>query len=327
MKVLARLLILFIAFSLNAQKQIEYKGISFSAANKITSTADIQSMLDVNANSVAVVPYAFLANNELKYNSSYQWEGEKPEAIRKCIHLSHGKGLKVMLKPHVWIGFGAYTGNYACQTEVQWKQLEEGYRDYIMFFVDMAVEEKVELFCIGTEWGKFVSARPEFWVKLIADIREKYQGKLIYAANWDDFQRVPFWKDLDYIGIDAYFPLSLGANPKLSELTKSWNTITSLIEKYATSQKKEVVFTEFGYKSTTHATISPWEHKDAGKFSEKIQDLAFQSYFATIWKKAWFKGGFVWKWFHDHSKVGGEGDLDFTPQNKLAEQTIRANYE
>jgi hypothetical protein len=45
-----------------------------------------------------------------------------------------------------------------------------------------------------------------------------------------------------------------------------------------------------------------------------------------FWKEEWFAGGFIWKWFHRHEKVGGEKNNRFTPQNKPAEELIRKLY-
>lgn len=317
---------LVIAAQLNAQENIEFKGISFSMANKETGKSDIIPIKEINANWVSIVPYGFLKDQEVIYDSDYQWVGERPEAIRECVKLAHQQGMKVMVKPHIWIGHGTYTGHYTCDTEKKWQKFEESYRQYILAFVEMAVEEKAEMFSIGTEWGYFIKERPQFWKDLIAEIRDIYDGKLIYAANWDDYQSVPFWDKLDFIGIDSYFPLSSGPSPKYAELMTSWKSIMPLLEQYSSLKKKKIVFTEFGFKSTTHATISPWEHRDEGKFSAKVQNLAFKSFFNTIWNKKWFKGGFIWKWYHNHENAGGKGNKDFTPQNKPAEQTIRDFY-
>lgn len=316
------IIVLIVANSGYAGDNIRFKGVSFSAANKVTTSADIKPIADVNADWISIVPYGFLKDNKISYDSKFQWVGERPEAIRECVKLAKKEGLKVMIKPHIWIGQGTYTGHYSCATEGEWLAFEKSYKKYILAFVKIAEEEKVELFSIGTEWGKFAETRPKYWKQLIKDIRAVYSGELIYAANWDDYQKVSFWSDLDYIGIDSYFPLSLEANPKMSELINSWKTIMPLLEQYSSSQKKKIVFTEFGFKSTTQSTISPWEHKDDGTYSEKVQDLAFKSFFQTIWNKPWFKGGFIWKWYHDHEHAGGRGDTDFTPQNKLAQQTI-----
>lgn len=322
------LLIIFLLFGLNgiSQDHIEFKGISFSMTNRETTSSDIAPIKKLNANWVAIVPYAFIKDYKVIYDSDYQWKGERPEGIRKCIQLAHEQGLKVLLKPHVWIGWGAYTGDFKCSSELEWKEFERSYQDYIMTFVEIAKEEGVEMFSIGTEWEKAVAERPKFWRELIKAVRVQYEGKLIYAANWDDYQKVPFWKELDYIGIDAYFPLSEKANPSLDLLIKSWKTINPIIEQYAHSQKKKVVFTEFGFQSRVGSTSKPWESNKEGKFSEKIQDLAFLAFFKTIWTKSWFMGGFVWKWYHNHENAGGKGDKDFTPQNKKAEETIRKYY-
>jgi hypothetical protein len=66
-----------------------------------------------------------------------------------------------------------------------------------------------------------VAKRPEYWSQLIKKIKKIY-FKLTYAANWDDFDKVPFWNELDYIGIDAYFPLSNATTPSVLELNDAW---------------------------------------------------------------------------------------------------------
>jgi hypothetical protein len=322
------LLFIFIGFSslLFAGDNILFKGISFSAANTKLDKADILPICNVNANWVSVVPYGFLKDNEITYDSKFQWQGEKIDGIRETVKLCKEQGLKVMMKPHVWIGHGTYTGYYSCTAESDWLNFEKSYREYIMAFVDLAIEEKVDMFSVGTEWATFVETRPKFWVNLIRDVKAKFKGKVTYAANWDDYQKVSFWNELDYIGIDSYFPLSIAENPKLPELIKSWKVIMPILEQFSSSKKRKIVFTEFGFRSTVVGTVSPWEHKSSAKFSEKVQDLAFKSFFQTIWKKDWFKGGFIWKWYHNHEKSGGTGDTDFTPQNKLAEKTIRKYF-
>jgi hypothetical protein len=54
----------------------------------------------------------------------------------------------------------------------------------------------MELFCFGTELGNAIAKRPQYWSQLIVKIRKIYTGKLTYAANWDDFDKVPFGRNL-----------------------------------------------------------------------------------------------------------------------------------
>ena len=51
-----------------------------------------------------------------------------------------------------------------------------------------------------------------------------------------------------------------------------------------------------------------------------------QALFEELWHEEWFAGGFVWKWFMDHEKVGGIDNPRFTPQNKPAEEIIKTFY-
>ena len=92
--------------------------------------------------------------------------------------------------------------------EDDWQVLENSYTQFILLYAMLAQEIDAELFCIGTELEKFIEKRPQYWSNLIKEIKKVYKGKLTYAANWDEFKRTPFWSDLDYIGIDAYFPVS-----------------------------------------------------------------------------------------------------------------------
>ena len=47
----------------------------------------------------------------------------------------------------------------------------------------------------------------EQWLELIESLRGAYSGPLGYAANFDQYQDVGFWSQLDVVGINAYFQL------------------------------------------------------------------------------------------------------------------------
>ncbi|MFK7934963.1 MAG: hypothetical protein AB8G22_15745 [Saprospiraceae bacterium] len=106
------------------------------------------------------------------------------------------------------------------------------------------------------------------WINLIQNIRAVYQGELTYAANFDNYMEVDFWDQLDYIGINAYFPLrtpetSTLLQPEL-ELTflTSWDSIFQEIQQFKLAEdipEKPVIFTELGYVSAEGATLAPWQ--------------------------------------------------------------------
>lgn len=308
----------------------KYNGVSLVASRSQITSEDIKPILDVNANAVAVMPFAFLESLNspiLKFNLKEQWYGERLEGTREAIQILHQDSLKVMLKPQIWIWRGEFTGEINMNSEKDWKQFEKDFKEFIFLFAALAAEEKVEIFSLGTELFNFVEKRPEFWRELIAGIRKIYSGKLTYAENWDKIDNVPFWGELDYIGVDAYFPLSEEKSPALEELKEGWGTHLKQLGKLSKDFGKPVLFTEYGYRNIDYAAKHPWDSsRDLKEINDKNQEIALQALYEEVWKENWFAGGFLWKWHHTHEKSGGEENSQFTPQNKPAEDVVKQYY-
>lgn len=307
-------------------------GVSLVASRWLIESADLVSIKNIDASWVTLMPYAFIQEGAtaLRYDSERQWGGERPDGISKDIELCKLAGLKIMLKPHVWISHGMYTGDFepviGQVDETAWKELEKSYGNYILDFARIAEKQKVELFCIGTEWRTFIKERPAFWTSLILKIRKVYSGKLTYASNWDEYKETPFWNQLDYIGINAYFPLTEAINPSAEELQLAWFTIISGLEEICTAYNKQIIYTEYGYRSAEGATIRPWESETQPPKSMEEQKLALQALYNANWNQPWFAGGFLWKWFNNHTQQGGKEHIGYTPQNKPAESVIKERY-
>ncbi len=275
------------------------------------------------------MPFGFLRQNDatVYYNLDWQWWGEKTAGVIDMIKKSHENDYQIMLKPQLWLKDGAYTGKLHFNSEIEWLEFEKSYAQFILEFATIAEQNQVEIFCIGTELQKVVQERPKFWQQLILNVRQAYQGKITYAANWDEYTEFPFWQNLDYIGIDAYFPLSKSKNPDLSELKQSWNLLSNKLENFSDSLDQKILFTEYGYTSSKTAVSSPWLHLRDTESDSLIQSLVLQAMYETIWEEDYFVGGFLWKWFPNHSQVGGSKDNGFTPQNKKSTETIKHYYE
>ena len=149
-------------------------GVSFVApAKKIGDTLMLLPKTKVAANFLRLMPYRLIPEGStgLKFGSEWQWWGEKMEGTLMLIQIAKKQGYKIMLKPHVWKRCGSFTGHHGYETNQEWKSFEAAYSNYILTFAKLAQEEKVELFCIGTEWGKFVEQRPEYWKQLIREVK------------------------------------------------------------------------------------------------------------------------------------------------------------
>ncbi|OSY87157.1 glycoside hydrolase [Tenacibaculum holothuriorum] len=329
MKIFKLLLLSLVCFSCSSQTQ-KINGVSFVASSEAINNKHIQPVKKVSANYVALMPFGFIrsiSSPEVQYNAKRQWFGETNEGLKQYSSEFRKEKIKVMVKPQIWVWNGTYTGKIEMKSEEDWKQLETSYEKFIVSFAKTSEELKAEIFCIGTELEKFILHRPEYWKQLIGKIRKVYSGKLTYAANWDEFKRVPFWNLLDYIGVDAYFPLSTKQQPTLEEFEKGWLPHKTEIEKVQQQYQKPILFTEYGYRSVHFTGKEPWDsNRVEGQINHENQKNGLQALYNQFWKEDWFAGGFVWKWFHNYEKVGGMKNNRFTPQNKPAEETIKQNY-
>lgn len=309
---------------------LKISGVSYVASGDPTSQEHVDAVVKVNANFAAVMPFGFirdLATPTIQHNTDKQWFGETKAGAKQYIELLHQNGIWVMIKPQIWIWRGEFTGYLKMSNEEDWKQLEDSYRLFILTYAELAQEVNAEMFCIGTELEQFIIARPEYWLQLISEIKEIYTGRLTYAANWDEYKRVPFWKELDYIGVDAYFPISDSKTPTVEEAQIGWQRWKEEMKLISEKENKNILFTEYGYRSVDYAGREPWKSdRDMTVVNLEAQSNLTKALYNELHKEAWFSGGFIWKWFIEHDKVGGPENNQFTPQNKPVEAIIQEHH-
>ncbi|MBT8321443.1 MAG: glycoside hydrolase [Eudoraea sp.] len=324
-------LIVLLQLSCSSQQVAKINGVSFVASRDRVRQEHIQPIKELYADHAAVMPFGFLrdlSSPNIIYNTDRQWFGETKVGAKQYIELLHKNKVKVMLKPQIWIWRGVFTGGLKMESEEAWKELEDSYEQFILTYAALAEETHAEIFCIGTELEQFVKHRPDFWTQLIQKIRTTYKGQLTYAANWDEYVRTPFWASLDFIGIDAYFPLSEEKTPTVETLTTAWKPWKEKIAVISKNVERPVLFTEFGYRSMNYTAKKPWLVDRNEEVVNLIGQVnAKKAIFEAFWDEDWFAGGFVWKWFINHDTAGGLGDNRFTPQNKPAEDIIKTFYK
>lgn len=322
-------LLMLVLQGCNAQQE-KINGVSFVANRNPVDSTHVLPLQRVNINYAAVMPFGFVPEvdkPQIIYNTDRQWYGETREGGRNYVTQLHKAGIEVMVKPQIWIRHGEFTGYLKMNTEAEWVDLEESYRKFILDYATLAAEEDTALFCIGTELEQFVTSRPDFWKQLIIDIKKIYKGKLTYAANWDEYKRTPFWSQLDYIGIDAYFPVCEDKTPSVACAMQGWEKWKEEISAFAKAQQRQVLFTEYGYRSVDYTAKEPWKaDRSMTEVNLEGQVNATQALYEAVWDEEWMAGGFLWKWFIHHDKVGGEQNSQFTPQNKPVEETIKDYY-
>ena len=311
------------------RKADKINGVNFVGPPKPIPAEYMQSIKRVNANWVAIVPYAFSRQGQpsVNYNHSRQWWGERQEGVIATILYAQALGFKVMLKPHVWVMGQGWAGDFELKSEQDWKTWEKDYEAYILAYAKIADSMQVELLCIGTEYRKAVVKRAEFWKSLISKTRELYRGKLTYAANWDNYRSITFWDQLDFIGIDAYFPVCNHKTPQADSLVAHWSAEKDNIRKLHSRFDRPIIFTEYGYQSIDYAAGDHWKlRKDTLSVNLEAQANAYEGLYRVFWEEDWFAGGFLWKWHARNDEVGGPDCKRFTPQNKPASTVIMTWY-
>ena len=329
------LAVLFVAssFSENEEPKKFYfskiNGVNFVAPINPLNAQNLESLKRINAKWIAVIPYAYTRKEESKvifFHKHPHWWGEGVEGAIETIRLSQEAGLKVMLKPQVWVVNDGWPGDFEPADEASWRVWENDYTKYALTYARICDSMNVDLYCIATEYRKAVQRRPEYWKELIKKIRLIYKGPITYAANWDNYMNVSFWDKLDFIGIDAYFPLSEEKTPEVDQLMASWKEELRNIKNFSVNINRKVLFTEYGYRSIDYAAHKQWETSKVAHVNLRAQTNSYQALYSSVWNESWMAGGFLWKWFGNDHEAGGIEDVNFTPQNKPAEEVIKEWY-
>ena len=242
------------------------------------------------------------------------------KALAIAIAKAHELGINVMLKPMV-DPEDVYT-----QFRGEIPSSPEWFKSYMAFissYAAFAQENNIDLLCIGCEFRN--TERDEAsWRQVIDEVKKRYTGPLTYAATFDSFQSITWWDRLDYIGIDAYFPLTSKNHPSLDELKEAWNRMANALENWASTVNKPIIFTEIGCRSGDGNNIEPGNWIAPLRPDLKEQLDSYSAVFQTLWNRPWFFGLYWWIW-ETNPSAGGLNDTDFTPQNKPAE-TLLTNW-
>lgn len=316
-----------ISLQVDAQK---INGVNLVSPKHVNDMSRMKELTNLGANWVAICPFALLEMNQtdITYNSERNWYGDREEGLRDQIRIAKKNGFRVLLKPHFWVKGEGWPGNFT-PGENKWAEWEENYVTYLKWLATIAEEEEVEAFSIGTEFKHSISRRPLFWYRLIAEVREVFNGKLTYAANWDNYDKVLFWDKLDWIGIDAYFPITPQKRPEVIHFQNAWDKIARDLSQVSKRYRKPIVFTEYGYRSIEKPAWKQWliegipPHQDIDTVAQR---MSYQAFYKCVWDQDWLAGGFLWKWYIEEPDFDRGNNSDYTPQHKSTELIIKDWY-
>ena len=243
---------------------------------------------------------------------------------------AHHLGLKVMLKPHVdlltddplqWRGL--IGDNFTAESE--WAAWFASYRNVIFHYAELAETHGADQFCVGTELLG-TSHREDDWREVIAGVRTRYSGPITYASNHSGEElNIIWWDAIDYIGVDAYYPLTNLNDPTLDELKAGWEQGLLTLSNLAYIWEKPILLTEIGYRSLDGTNRTPSNWWNQGTIDLQEQADAYTAAFESVYNRPWFAGMFWWSWEIDPFE-GGDCNQDYTPHDKPAEDVLRTWY-
>ena len=304
--------------------QLPIRGATFSVVNRIErsiiadgSRKEMERLRQVGYNAISLVPFAGQRGSdstELRRFAGHP-ASETDLAMALAAGRAHRLGMSVMLKPHVW----SWPGGDATRIDPgsRWPAWFASYRRFLIHQALLARLIRADWLCIGTELTRS-ERRPE-WNELIAMTRELFDGPITYAANFDAFEATPFWRQLDAVGVDAYFPLSRNPQATDAELRIGAAEAVGRMERVARSVGKTVILTELGYPSTAAPWMEPWRERRDLPASPRDQERAFAAILTALSESPSVLGFMIWKYESDPNLSDPTGYL---PKGKPAESVI-----
>ncbi len=275
---------------------------------------ELDRLATMGANWVSIHPYARIGNDGA-VRSRYGVKNA-PAYLTRPIQMAHERGFKICIKPHLsyWGSKFSWRGDIEFKDPNELTLFQRSYREWILALAE--ITKDADAFVVGTELDG-TTADSAYWRELTLAVKTKTPAILGYASNWDSTSKIEFWDALNFIGVQAYFPVSHKSQPSEQELRDGWQKIVVQLKDLALQWDRPVVLTELGYNAALNAHVEPWSHhetwgKDRARALEH-QALCMQIALETIRPhRSWLKGCFLWKWFVGDSR-GENFNLD-TPQ-------------
>lgn len=273
----------------------------------------LRSLRQYGVNAVAFVPYGFAPKGEPAVRFSGTRTMERDDAITQLSEVARAAGMKVLLKPQLWLRGGSTT-DIDFAKEAERKQWFAQYRLFLEHYAALAARIRADLFSVGVEFARMARYEAE-WRGLIARARQMFPGKLTYAANFGpEFETLRFWDAVDFIGLNNYYPL-----PDDLAMGK----IVARVEEVQKRFSKPLIFPEAGFTSLEAPHRQPWDETPR-KLSPDEQARCYEAVFQAFYKKPWFQGVYWWK--VGTNGFGGLSDGSHTPWNKPAMKVVAKWY-
>lgn len=314
----------------------EYQGMTlahegYSIYNGYGSDSARQSLAqlrELGTNSIALVPYS--GSRALHEPEPYEvWQragSENDAAVVGSFRHAQALGMQILLKPQIWFR-GGWPGGVEMRSEADWAAFHRYYRRWIVHYALLAAVHEMDALCAGVEFARATLTHPEVWRDLIRDLRQLYAGPITYAANWgEEAEKLAFGAELDFIGVNCYYPLSEQDEVSKAELAAGFARVREKLAAIHRQHGRPIVLTEVGFRSVDRAWVNPHEGPDGRSYNPEAQRLSYEVIFEGLAEADWCQGMFWWKW-PSYLGYAARNPRSFTPCHRPAMQVLAQWYQ
>lgn len=293
------------------------------------SAALLDELVRLGANAVVVTPFArlwSLSSTEIDLDFELPYD-ESRQGVRRLIEQAHARGLRVTIVPHLWVETGGWRGEVDPGSAQGWIAYQAAYARYVLEWADNAERYGADALSIGVECKSWSGRFGAYWSSLIGQIRERFHGSLTYSSNWDEVEDVLFWDQLDWIGINAFYPLADSGSASYATYEARARETMGKLAELSAIYERPIVLMEIGYTTRTDAAVEPWLWPDGMsnvQIDEHEQARALYALGRAAADQRSVLGFFVWRYYANLDDVSQEAIWGFSPHGKIAEPVLSA---
>lgn len=198
----------------------------------------------------------------------------------------------------------------------------ESYARFVLRHADLAESLGVDAYSIGSELISLESNKPgdvDWWRRIARSARHRFGGRLTYSANWDHYEEVGIWDELDFVGMTAYYSLTKDPEANVEAMVEAWRPAQEKLAAFGEKVKRPIVFTEIGYASIRGINTDPWNYKMETPLDLAVQERCYRAFAKAFAKPDFLGGAYFFDWYDD----GGANDKSYTPRGKPAESVMK----
>ncbi len=303
---------------------LPYRGVAMQVQQS-GDTAPYEKNIDeiaaLGADTISIVVDARQENGTSTQIFLDQRLTPSPEQLSRLIQHAKSKKLRVILMPIVLLQSPRGDEWRGKLNPESWEDWFASYREMMKHYAWIAEATGVDVLSVGSELVT-AEGKAEQWSRTIRMVRKVYKGKLTYSANWDAYNRVPFWNQLDLVGMNSYYSLGNDTRVTIPEIVQRWKAIQRDLLDFQKQVNRPILFTEVGWCSLSNAASEPWDYtRTSLPIDLELQRKLYEGFFEA-WQGQPTLGGFMfWEW---PSGDGGPSNKGYTPENKPAEKVLKA---